>query len=186
MANLKEVSEIISDYENAGPLGVTKQLHADLAESLAYVGGVMSLKNGSSPANDLTIAGGWNRCDGLFTNSVDTRGVQDGLADGTDPGAWFRVKNKGAGDWEFTAGLRITVDTAGDYDFRIAKNVAGVSENTPFVDTVTAGAGDTILLSIAGGLEKGVSHNDRLQPEIKGPNGAVVTAIAGQFRAKRG
>ena len=180
--NLRDIKEIESEIEAAGLRGITKQQILDSLRSQAKVGGALSIKDGTTP---FTIAGGWNRID-VWTRSVDTQGIKDGLADETDAGGWFRISNAAAGDYTCSASVRFTVDTDGDYDIRIAVvDDQGAVSTTPYLDSVSVVAGASSHMAIAGAVLKDIGRDERLQLEMRGPNGSQVTITNGQFGVQR-
>jgi hypothetical protein len=180
--NLRDIKEIEAEIEAAGLRGITKQQILDTLRSQAKVGGTLSVKDGDTP---LTIAGGWNRID-VWTRSIDTQGIKDGLTDETDAGGWYRVSNAAAGDYTCSASVRFTVDTDGDYDFRIAiVDDQGAVSTTPYQDSASVLAGGVGHVAIAGAVLKNVGRNERLQLEVRGPNGSQVTITYAQFGVQR-
>lgn len=189
MATLKDRRALIAELE-AKQVGEIDSIDlADMLLSSLFIGGCLSLKNGASPDNDLVIKAGWNRCDGLFNRSVDVRGIRDGLNDPEDPGAYFEIKQAGAGLWVLEGLLiKAVVDQAGAYSVRWAHvDIDGNSQTTPYESEVSAIApGDELVFLILAGIRKTVEAGERLQPEIRGPNGAVVSARAAQFMCRQG
>lgn len=179
---LRDIRELEAEIEAAGLRGITKQQILDALKSQAKVGGCMSINGGTTP---ITIAGGWNRID-TWDRSIDTHGVKDGLTDATDPGGWYRISNAASGDYTVTGSIRFTATSAGTYEMRVAIVQEDlIVKTTPYRDAVTITAGGGGVLSIAGGVIKDVARKERLQLEIKGPNGSQVTIAYGQFGVQR-
>jgi len=178
---LRDIKELSAAIEAAGLRGIGKQEILDALQSQIKVGGCFSIRDGVAP---IVIAAGWNRID-TWERSIDTQGVRDGLADPTDPGGWYRISNAAAGDYTISATIRFTADVAGDYTIRAAIDDGTTVNNTVYHDAVTVEAGGTGHLAIAAAVLKDVSRNERLQLEIKGPNGASVTIQYGQFGIQR-
>lgn len=191
------IESVQSDVSGAGAYGITKAMLlslisqlADAVESNSGVAAAMWSKN--SEGAPLTIAGGWNRMD-VCTNGRSTRGVFDGLDDATDAGSWFDVRRAGAGDYVVTAKLRFSVDTAGEYEVRVASFTDGGSySGVGPEDAAMADAGDQIVMALGGVLVKNVTRDqddnptdDRLCLQMRGPNGAVVTPVAVEIFATR-
>lgn len=182
--NLRDIKELEAEVEARPKRGITKQDLLDLLQSQAKVAGTLLINGGAAPDQQLTIAAGWNRID-VWERSIDTQGVRDGLTDETDPGGWFRISNAAAGDYSMTGRLRAVVSDAGDYEIRAAHFDGVDVQNTPFHDKVTAVADEEITLAFDTGIEKDVARDERLQMEIRGPNGATVTILYGQFAVWR-
>ena len=180
--NLKSISELQAEVESAGYRGISAQTLLDTLQSLAKVAGTMVLND---PLPQAALSQGWNRVDG-WSLSFDTQGVKSGLDDPTDPGGYYSINVNAGGDYTCSAMLRFVSDIDGLYELRIAKRDSGGSASyIQYQDAINVVAGDTAQLNIASGLIKGVSNDDRLQLEIKGPNGAVVTAVYAQFGVQR-
>ena len=177
--NLKAIAALQAEIEAAGPRGITKQEILDTLQSLAKVGGTLSIKDGT---DTYLIAAGWNRID-VWSAARDTQGVKDGLDDPTDPGGWYEIKPAAAGDYTVNASVRFTTDTDGEYSIRVGikDGVTGELSSAPYQDAVTTVAGITTQLSISVGIVKGLGKNDRIYLEMRGENGAVVTPVYGQF-----
>ncbi|MEW8253767.1 MAG: hypothetical protein AB2747_05395 [Candidatus Thiodiazotropha taylori] len=182
MATLRDIDQAVAELEAAGPRSTTKEMVANLLFSLARVGGVMFKRNGTDP---MTIAAGWNRID-TWDNMRDTRGVQDGLQDTTDPGGWMKVRNAGSGMWIGSASIRFNTDTAGRYEIRIGHlDDTGAVIVEPYQDEAEFPAGNDNLMVVSQFLIKNLLAQHKLQLEIRGPNGAVITITHGQFGAFR-
>ena len=171
--NLRDIKELEAEIEAAGLRGITKQQILDALKSQSKVGGAMSINAGDT---GFTLAGGWNRID-TWNRSIDTQGVQDGLADETDAGGWYRIRNAAAGDYTCSAAIRFTGSLAGEYEIRIGH----AGGTTPYHDAVTIEAGVEAQLAIAAAVIKDVARGERLQLEMRGPNGSTVTISYGQF-----
>jgi hypothetical protein len=188
MASLRDIKEFITDIEGRDPEGrtLTQGDIADILQSLAKVGGVMSFRNQTPTVQP--VSAGWFRLD-AFDNSNDTQGVQDGIGAATDPGGYFTVKNNADGDYTCTAMIRFISDTDGFYELRVssASLVEGayVTQQSPFHDGMDVVAGETNVLVIASALIKNVARTDRLFLEMRGPNPANATALFAQFGVQR-
>jgi len=182
---LQDTAELSADIEGRGKRQITKQDLLDLIESLASVGGTLNTNGGSSPEQDIVGTGSWQRID-AWERSIDTKGVQDGLRDETDPGGWFKVRNKGSGTWSINTVLRFTTNKPGTYRFRVAKVLAdGTAVTTPFQDRTSLEAGEQGHVAIIGARIKNVLAGEKLQVEMRAPNGAIVTLQEAQFAADR-
>ena len=180
--NLRAIADIQAEVETAGFRGINAQTLLDTLQSLVKVAGTMSLDD---PISTPPIGAGWNRVD-IWDQSRDTQGVKDGLDDPDDPGGWYRINRVASGDYSCNANLRFTTDLEGLYQMRIAR----VDENgDPLTssdqDVVDAPAGVTVQLTIVSALIKNVDNGNKLQVEVKGPNGAVITGLYGQFGVQR-
>ena len=180
--NLKAIADLQGEIESAGLRGIGKQALLDTLQSLAKVAGTMSL---DAPSIAEPLSAGWNRVD-IWNRSRDTQGVKDGLDSPQDPGGWYKINRAASGDYSCNASIRFTTDTDGLYQMRISKVLGngdpGGNSDFDAVDTV---AGITTQLTIVSSLLKNVDNDDRLQVEVKGPNGAVITALFGQFGVSR-
>ncbi len=181
--NLKSVSDLKAAIAASGPRGITKQDLEDILQSLDKVGGTLSLKGGETP---LLLNAGWNRLD-VFTASRDTQGVRDGLADELDPGSWFDIRPIAAGDYTLSANLRFTADLAGTYQVRVGirSGVDGTTSSATYQDAETLEAGEKAQFILSSVLVKDLGKGDRIYLEMKGTNGASVTATNGQFGVAR-
>jgi len=178
---LQDIRELEALIESRGDYGITKQDILDLLKSQAKVGGVLFVNDGVAPDQEFVIQPGWNRVD-VWERGIDTQGLQDGLNDATDPGGWYHVKPAGAGDYSFSAALRLQVSEAGTYRMRVAHILEDATVNlTPFQDEVYVPEAGVVGLVVASGIEKNVERDERLQLELKGPNGATVLVRYGQF-----
>jgi hypothetical protein len=183
--NLKSYKELIADLDSDSSRGRRRQLLLDFMQSTAKTGGTFFINGGVSPDDDFTLQPGWNRLD-IGGRAVDTQGVMDGTTDAADPGCWFQVRPAGEGDYSFSTSLRLRVSLAGEYEYRVAYvEVDGTVKNTPFHDAVTLDAGEGGLLVIASGLRKDLLRGERLQAELRGPNGSVITPLFWTFGAYR-
>lgn len=153
----------------------------NLVESLAAVYGTLHL---SDPGTTFTGNGGWQRFD-LWEGSVDSKGLQDGLGDITDPGGWFKIKPNGAGDYMVDVFLRFTVDTTGNYRMRPRHVLADTTtESFLTIDRVDLTAADEAIMRVKM-PKKGFVEDDLMQVEIYSPNGSVLTPKYGTFSAER-
>ena len=181
MATLKTINEIIAEYEGAGPRGVGKQMHADLAQSLADVGAVFSIKNGETPTNDITLSSGWNRLDVPGLQVSGSQGVIEGPNQDPvdDQGAWVQFRKAGEGDWKSVCYLKFQSDSAGDFALRLAEvDDQGAVTTTPYEDDVTGvQIGDVVSMLIATSRRKNKLKDERLQFEIRGQSGAQTATI---------
>jgi hypothetical protein len=179
MASLRDINTFIADIEARDPEGrsITQEDFADVLQSLAKVGGVMSYDGG---VGTVPIGAGWNRVD-IFDNSFDTQGVLSGIADGGDPGGYYVVRDVGAGDYTCSAMLRFTADSPGLYEMRISNS----SAFSTFSDGVTVVGGEEVVLTITGAMLLGAVADDHLQVEMRGPNPAVATPAFAQFGVQR-
>lgn len=160
---------------------ISSSVMRDLVESLAAVYGTLHL---SDPGTTFTGNGGWQRFD-LWEGSVDSKGLQDGLGDITDPGGWFKIKPNGAGDYMVDVFLRFTVDTTGNYRMRPRHVLADTSEESFLtIDRVDLTAGDEAIMRVKIG-KKGFVEDDKMQIEIYSPNGSVLTPKYGTWSAER-
>ncbi len=179
---LREVQELQDAVEASGFRGTRKQDLLDTLQGQAKIGGAFHLNGGAA---DFTIVNGWNRLD-VWTAAVDTQGIKDGTADATDPGGWFGITNPGAGDYDFRASFRFSATLAGEYEIRVAYVESdGTINNTPFHDAFVLGAGGSGQLVIAAGVRKNLLKDERLQLEMRAPNGSVITPLFGAFGAFR-
>jgi hypothetical protein len=179
---LKPISTLQTELETAGNWGITKQALLDILQSLVKVGGSMSITAGTTP---ITLGANWKRID-TWERSIDTQGVVAGLNDATDPGGYYRVPPAGVGDYSISASVRATVSVAGDYELRLVTVLDGVTTVTPYRDKVAVPAGSTTFhMMIGNGTVKNILPQTRMQLEIKGPNGAVVTITHGSWGVLR-
>jgi hypothetical protein len=179
--NLKAIAALQAEIEAEGFRGISKQELLDTLQSLAKVGGTQSLKQELGVAS-APLTAGFNRID-VWETSRDTQGVQEGLDDPTDPGGWYEIKPAASGDYTVNSSLRFTVDIEGLYTLRVGvqDGVTGDKGGASYQDAAVVPVGVTAQLSISGGIVKGLGKNDRIYMEMKGENGAIVTAYYGQF-----
>jgi hypothetical protein len=177
--NLRAIADLEAEITAEGFRGITKQQLLDTLQSLAKVGGTLSVKDNVTP---FTVSAGFNRID-VFDTARDTQGVQDGLNDGVDPGSWFQIKANGAGDYTVNANVRFSADTAGTYALRVGikDGITDDESGATYRDGVTVPIGVTAQLVISGGIIKGLKTGDKLYLELMGENGANVTIFYGQF-----
>ena len=180
--NLKSIAELQAEVETAGFRGIDSQVLLDTLQSLSKVAGTMVLND---PLVSAPLVGSWNRFD-AWELSFDSQGVVSGLSDPTDPGGYYSINAQAGGDYTCQASLRFSSDLDGVYEIRIAKRDAGgVASDIQYQDAIAAVAGETVQLNIASGLIKDVVNGDRLQLEIRGAVGAVITSYYGQFGVQR-
>jgi hypothetical protein len=168
--NLNNIPAIQARVEAQGFRETTKQELLDTLQSEDKVGGCFSSSAATTP---MTLLAGWNRID-VWERSIDTQGLTDGLTDPTDPGGWYEIDTATEGSYTMGAKLRFSGDTAGDYNIQIG----GASV---YRDAVTLGVGEQGLLLLTNCIVNSVPAGTRIQLEMSGPNGAVVTITYGQF-----
>jgi hypothetical protein len=166
-ANLKVINAIIAEVEADGFRGIDKQTLLDTLQSLSKVGGTMSFKDGGVP---FICTGSWETIT-TWTSSRDTQGLSQDFVAGA-----YTCTAEGAGDYTVATGLRFQPDTDGVYQMRIS---------TQYLDVLTAVAGTERQLLIPSGLLKNITELTPMFVEFKGPNGATVTPVFGQFGVVR-